>query len=127
MVEGIKDVEGNYKLIFKVLMYNVDGFFVISVFLNVDLIDIKSLYYDKNVVKFVNDKINIIVKIIKLLIVDRFNINGWDIFDICLLLDLKIIVDYFEIRNIFGVGLLSDVIKMFFNIYKNYFINRDFD
>lgn len=108
-------------------MYNVDGFFVISVFLNVDLIDIKSVYYDKNVVKFVNDKINIIVKIIKLLIVDRFNINGWNIFDVCLLLDLKIIVDYFEIRNIFGVGLLSDVIKMFFNIYKNYFINRDFD
>lgn len=127
VVEGIKDAEGNYKLITKVLMHNADGSPVISVPLNVDLTDTKSAYYDKNAVKFVNDKINTIVKTIKSLIVDRFNINGWNTSDTRLSLDPKIIVDYPETRNIFGAGLPSDVTKMFFNIYKNYLTNRDPD
>ncbi|EIN14864.1 Hypothetical protein, predicted transmembrane protein [Mycoplasmopsis agalactiae 14628] len=127
VVEGLKDAEGNYILITKVLMHNADGSPVISVPLNVDLTDTKSPYYDKNAVKFVNDKINTIVKTIKSLIVDRFNINGWDTSDTRLSLDPKIIVDYPETRNIFGAGLPSDVTKMFFNIYKNYLTNRDPD
>ncbi|WP_429995230.1 hypothetical protein, partial [Mycoplasmopsis bovis] len=60
VVEGVKDAEGNYVIIHKVLMHNADGSPVLSVPLNVDLTDTKSPYYDKNAVKFVNDKINTI-------------------------------------------------------------------
>uniref|UniRef100_UPI003D2836DE hypothetical protein n=1 Tax=Mycoplasmopsis bovis TaxID=28903 RepID=UPI003D2836DE len=95
--------------------------------LNVDLTDTKSPYYDKNAVKFVNDKINTIVKTIKSLNVDRFNINGWDTSDTRLSLDPKILVDYPETRNIFCARLPSTVKNMFSNIYKNYLANRDPD
>ncbi|WP_429980223.1 hypothetical protein [Mycoplasmopsis bovis] len=127
VVEGVKDAEGNYVIIHKVLMHNADGSPVLSVPLNVDLTDTKSPYYDKNAVKFVNDKINTIVKTIKSLIVDRFNINGWDTSDTRLSLDPKILVDYPETRNIFGARLPSTVKNMFSNIYKNYLANRDPD
>ncbi|WP_432790554.1 PDxFFG protein [Mycoplasmopsis bovis] len=127
VVEGVKDAEGNYVIIHKVLMHNADGSPVLSVPLNVDLTDTKSPYYDKNAVKFVNDKINTIVKTIKSLIVDRFNINGWNTSDTRLSLDPTISIDYPETRNIFGTRLPSTVTNMFSNIYKNYLANRDPD
>ncbi len=127
VVEGVKDAEGNYVIIYKVLMHNADGSPVLSVPLNVDLTDTKSPYYDKNAVKFVNDKINTIVKTIKSLIVDRFNINGWNTSDTRLSLDPTISIDYPETRNIFGTRLPSTVTNMFSNIYKNYLANRDPD
>lgn len=127
VVEGVKDAEGNYVIINKVLMHNADGSPVLSVPLNVNLTDTKSPYYDKNAVKFVNDKINTIVKTIKSLIVDRFNINGWDTSDTRLSLDPTILIDYPETRNIFGARLPSTVKNMFSNIYKNYLANRDPD
>ncbi len=127
VVEGVKDAEGNYVIIHKVLMHNADGSPVLSVPLNVNLTDTKSPYYDKNAVKFVNDKINTIVKTIKSLIVDRFNINGWNTSDTRLSLDPTILIDYPETRNIFGARLPSTVTNMFSNIYKNYLANRDPD
>ncbi|WP_029513280.1 PDxFFG protein [Mycoplasmopsis primatum] len=125
VVEGIQDAKGNYTLITKVLMFNKDGSPVINVPLNFDLSDKNNQNYDPYAVEFINKKIKSIENTIKSLIVDKFNINGWNTADTKLSVEPYIDVNYSTIKTLLGSSVPNTINKMFFNIYKNYVTNRD--
>ncbi|WFQ93880.1 PDxFFG protein [Mycoplasma feriruminatoris] len=125
IVEGEKNQEGNYTKIKKVLVHNKDGSPIVNVPLDVDLT--KEGTNAARTIEFVNEKIKVVEKTIKSLIVDKYTINGWDKADTRLSLDSKIDVNYPTLREIFGNRLPNGASEMFKRIYANYVSNRDVD
>ncbi|WFQ94698.1 PDxFFG protein [Mycoplasma feriruminatoris] len=123
IVDGEKDHEGNYTKITKVLVHNKDGSPIVNVPLSVDL---KSDGADADrTIEFVNEKIKVVEKTIKSLIVDKYTINGWDKADTRLSLDSKIDINYPTLREIFGSRLPGGANEMFKKTYGDYVSNRD--
>ncbi|XWT74927.1 PDxFFG protein [Mycoplasma leachii] len=123
VVKGQKDSEGKYTKITEVLVYNKDGSPIVNVPLNVDL---KTDGSDPaKTIEFVNEKIKVVEKTIKSLVVDKYSINGWNKADTRLSLDSKIDLNYPAIKDIFGTRIPPTVNEMFKKIYGNYVSNRD--
>ncbi|WFQ96343.1 PDxFFG protein [Mycoplasma feriruminatoris] len=127
VVEGEKDVEGNYTKITKVLVYNKDGSPIINVPLGVNFKDENSGYNDPKAIEFINQKIKVVENTIKSLIVDKYSINGWDKADTRISLDPTIDINYPTLKSIFGSRVPDSVNGMFKKIYGNYVLNRDAD
>ncbi|WFQ91343.1 PDxFFG protein [Mycoplasma feriruminatoris] len=123
VVKGEQDSEGKYTKITEVLVHNKDGSPIVNVPLNVDLT--KEGTDAAKTIEFVNEKIKVVEKTIKSLIVDKYTINGWDKPDTRLSLDPKIDINYPTLREIFGTRLPGGASEMFKKIYGDYVSNRD--
>ncbi|QVK02728.1 PDxFFG protein [Mycoplasma mycoides] len=123
IVKGEQDAEGKYTKITEVLVYDKDGSPIVNVPLNVDL---KTDGSDPaKTIEFVNEKIKVVEKTIKSLVVDKYSINGWNKADTRLSLDSKIDLNYPAIKDIFGTRIPPTVNEMFKKIYGNYVSNRN--
>ncbi|MBZ4212805.1 PDxFFG protein [Mycoplasma sp. U97] len=125
VVEGEKNTKGEYVIIHKVLMFEKNGSPIINVPLGVDLSDKNNPNYDPHAVKFVNEKINTVTNAIKSLVVDRFNINGWNTPNTRISVDPHIDYRYSAAKGIFGSSLPSTVDNMFKNIFRDQLIRRN--
>ncbi|WFQ95524.1 PDxFFG protein [Mycoplasma feriruminatoris] len=123
IVKGVQNPEGKYTKITEVLIHNKDGSPIVNVPLNVDLE--KEDGDPAKTIDFVNEKIKVVEKTIKSLIVDKYTINGWDKADTRLSLDSKIDINYPTLKEIFGSRLPGGANEMFKKIYGDYVSNRD--
>lgn len=128
IIEGEKNEEGKYIKITKVLLFNNDGSPVLNIPDNLfgkDFGTKESPYYDANVYKYVNDKVDSIVEVIKSIVVEKYTINGWDNLSTDTSLEPKVNVDYPILAALLGDRLPVNYADKFINSYKDYLKVRD--
>ncbi|EGV00484.1 hypothetical protein MCSF7_02998 [Mycoplasmopsis columbina SF7] len=125
IVDGERNEEGKYILIREVLVKNADGTGIVNIPLNVKFGDPNDPLYDANSVTYVNDEIDKVAKTINSLIVQRYDINGWDTPTTDLTVTPKLVLDWPQVRDIFFSNDTSANGKQAFNSYRDMILGRD--